>query len=124
MHRYQWRVVSYILFLRESYPTFSVPSGYPDPGGDPAWFNVAPPESYSRIAVLLRIIYAIPQLLFGLVLTIGLYVAWIIAFFAVLFTGRWPEGLRKFVIGVEFWATRFTAWYFLLADPYPPFSIS
>jgi hypothetical protein len=124
VHRYQWRVVTYILFLRESYPTFGVPSGYADPGGDQAWFNVAPPESYSRIAVLLRIIYAIPQLLFGILLVIGLYVAWVIAFFAVLFTGRWPEGLRKFVVGVEFWATRFSAWYFLLADPYPPFSIT
>jgi hypothetical protein len=124
VHRYQWRVVTYILFLRESYPTFSVPSGYADPGGDVAWFNVTPPQSYSRIAVLLRIIYAIPQLLFSIVILIGFYVAWIIAFFAVLFTGRWPEGLRKFVVGVEFWATRFSAWYFLLADPYPPFSIT
>jgi len=124
VHRYQWRVVTYVLFLRESYPAFNVPSGYADPGGDVASFDVVPPQSYSRVAVLLRIIYAIPQLIFGFVLTIGLYVAWIIGFFAVLFTGRWPEGLRKFVVGVEFWATRFSAWYFLLADPYPPFSIT
>jgi hypothetical protein len=124
VHRYQWRVVTYVLFLRESYPTFSLPSGYADPGGDPAWFKVIPPQSYSRIAVLLRIFYAIPQLLFGIVVGIGLYVAWIIAFFAVLFTGRWPEGLRKFVLGVEFWGVRFSAWYFLLADQYPPFSIA
>jgi len=124
VHRYQWRVVTYVLFLRESYPAFTLPSGYADLGGDPAWLNVAPPQSYSRIAVLLRIIYAIPQFFFGLVVGIGLYVAWIIAFFTVLFTGRWPEGLRKFVVGVEFWATRFSAWYFLLADPYPPFTIN
>jgi Domain of unknown function (DUF4389) len=124
VHRYQWRVVTYVLFLRESYPTFTLPSGYADPGGDPAWFNVTPPQSYSRVAVFFRIILAIPQLIFGFLLVIGLYVAWIIAFFAVLFTGRWPEGLRKFVAGVEFWATRYSAWYFLLADAYPPFSIT
>jgi hypothetical protein len=124
VHRYQWRVVTYVLFLRESYPSFTLPSGYADPGGDVAWLNIAPPQSYSRIAVLLRIIYAIPQLFFGFILAIGLYVAWIIAFFAVLFTGRWPEGLRKFVVGVEFWGIRFSAWYFLLADPYPPFNIN
>jgi hypothetical protein len=124
VHRYQWRVVTYVLFLRETYPSFTLPSGYADPGGDLAWFNVTPPQSYSRIAVLLRIFYAIPQLLFGIVMGIGLYVAWIIGFFAVLFTGRWPEGLRKFIVGVEFWATRFSAWYFLIADPYPPFSIT
>jgi hypothetical protein len=124
VHRYQWRVVTYVLFLRESYPAFTLPSGYADPGGDIAWFNVTPPQSYSRIAVLLRIIYAIPQILFSIVLLIGFYVAWIIGFFAVLFTGRWPEGLRKFVVGVEFWGVRFSAWYFLLADQYPPFSIT
>jgi hypothetical protein len=124
VHRYQWRVVTYVLFLRETYPTFTIPSGYADPGGDVAWFNVTPPQNYSRIAVLLRIFYAIPQLIFGIVMVIGLYVAWIVGFFAVLFTGRWPEGLRKFLVGVEFWATRFSAWYFLLADPYPPFSIT
>jgi hypothetical protein len=124
VHRYQWRVITYVLFLRESYPSFTLPSGYADPGDDPAWLNIAPPQSYSRIAVLLRIIYAIPQLFFGIVLAIGFYVAWIIAFFAVLFTGRWPEGLRKFVVGVEFWGIRFSAWYFLLADPYPPFNIN
>jgi Domain of unknown function (DUF4389) len=124
VHRYQWRVVTYLLFLRETYPSFTLPSGYAEPGGDLAWFNVTPPQSYSRIAVLLRIFYAIPQLLFGFVMAIGLYVALIIGFFAVLFTGRWPEGLRKFVVGVEFWATRFNAWYFLLADAYPPFTIN
>jgi hypothetical protein len=125
VHRYQWRVVTYVLFLRESYPSFTIPSGYADPGDDPvATFNVVPPQSYTRIAVLLRFLYIIPQWFFGILVVIGLYVAWIIAFFAVLFTGRWPEGLRKFVVGAEFWATRVSAWYFLLADPYPPFSIT
>jgi hypothetical protein len=57
------------------------------------------------------------------VLGIGLWVAMIVAFFAVLITGRWPAGLRKFVVGVEFWTFRVNAWYSLLADPYPPFSI-
>ena len=36
---------------------------------------------------------------------------------------RWPEGLRKFVFDVLFWNIRVTAWYQLLADPYPAFSI-
>ena len=124
VHRYQWRVVTYVLFLRESYPSFTIPSGYEDPGGDPAVLNVVPPQSYTLIAVLLRFLYVIPQLLFGILVGIGLYVAWIIGFFAVLFTGKWPEGLRKFVIGVEFWGVRVSAWYFLLADPYPPFTIT
>jgi Domain of unknown function (DUF4389) len=124
VHRYQWRVVTYALFLREQYPPFSVPSGYADPGGDPAWLQISPPEQYNRLAVLLRLIFIIPQAVFGFVLGIAFLFAWIVAFFAVLITGRWPEGLRKFVLGFEFWGVRVNAWYALLADTYPPFSIS
>jgi Domain of unknown function (DUF4389) len=123
VHRYQWRVSSYALFLREPYPAFALPSGYAEPGGDPAWLNVVPAQRYSRLAVIFRVILIIPHMLFGIVVGIGFYIAWIVAFFAVLITGRWPAGLRKFVVGVEFWAIRVNAWYSLLADPYPPFSI-
>ena len=121
--RYQWRVMSYVLFLREPYPGFNLVSGYQDPGGDPAWFSVQPPQGYNRLAVILRFLYIIPQALFGIVLEIGFFFAWIVAFFAVLFTGKWPEGLRRFVVGVMFWSLRVNAWYYMLADPYPPFSI-
>jgi hypothetical protein len=124
VHRYQWRIYTFVLFLREPYPAFSVPTGYADPGDDLAWFDVVPSQHYSRVAVLLRILLVIPQVLFGIVLGIALYVALIIGFFAVLIMGSWPEGLRKFVVGVEFWAARVNAWFYLLADNYPPFSIS
>lgn len=123
VERYRWRVTSFSLFLREPYPAFGLPSGYADPGGDPAWLQIVPAGSYSRLAVLFRIILAIPQLLFGMLIGIGIYVSMIVAFFAVLITGRWPAGLRNFVLGANFWAIRFGAWYLLLADPYPPFSI-
>jgi hypothetical protein len=123
LHRYQWRVITYVLFLREPYPSFTLPTGYGEPGGDVAWFNIVPPQKLSRLAVFFRGFLIIPQYLLGIVLAIGLYVAWIVAFFAELFTGRWPEGLRSFVLRVEFWALRVSAWYSLLADPYPPFSI-
>ena len=65
----------------------------------------------------------IPQAILGFFLTIGMMVGLIIGFFAVLITGAWPEGMRSFVLRVEFWAVRVSAWYLLLADPYPPFSI-
>ncbi len=124
VHRYQWRVTTFAWFLRESYPAFGVPSGYAEPGGDQAWLQIAPPGKFSRLAVLFRFILAIPQALFAIVLVIGLYVAVIVAFFAVLVTGRWPEGLRRFVVGVLFWGVRYNAWYSLLCDVYPPFAIS
>jgi hypothetical protein len=124
VHRYQWRVITFALFLREPYPAFSIPTGFAETGGDPAWLNIVPAQRYSRLAVIFRFILIIPHLLFGVVLVIGLSVAMIIGFFAVLITGRWPAGLRKFVVGVEFWATRVNAWYTLLANDYPPFAIN
>lgn len=123
VHRYQWRVVSFAYFLREPYPEFGLPSGYADPGGDPATLNITPPQQWNRVAVLLRIILVIPVAIFGFVLFIGVGFAMLVAWFAVLFTGAWPEGLRSFVVRVEFWAIRASAWYMLLADPYPPFAI-
>jgi hypothetical protein len=123
VHRYQWRVLSFAFFLREAYPAFGLPSGYSDPGDDPAWLQIRTPGRYSRLAVLFRFILLIPLAIMGLVLGIVMYLAGIVAFFAVLITGRWPEGLRKFVLDVTFWAIRVNGWYQLLADPYPPFGI-
>jgi hypothetical protein len=123
VERYQWRVISYYLFLREPYPTFSIPSGYADPGDDVAWLQIAPVQGYNRWSVGFRFILAIPQLLFGLVVGIALYAVLVVGWFAVLITGGWPAGMRKFVLDVNFWAIRFNAWYFLLSDPYPPFAI-
>ena len=46
-----------------------------------------------------------------------------IAFFAVLFTGSWPVGLRDFVLGVMRWGVRVQAYCWLLTDEYPPFAL-
>ena len=53
-------------------------------------------------------------------LGIAVFVVGIIAFFAVL-TGRWPAGLRDFVLGVGRWWPRVQAYLLLLTDDYPPF---
>lgn len=121
--RYQWRVRTFADFMREPYPAFGLPGGYADPGGDPAWLNITPAEEYNRLQVLLRIILAIPLALFGFVVGIAAGAAIIVGWFAVLITGAWPEGLRSFVLRVEFWAVRVGAWFYLLADPYPPFTL-
>jgi hypothetical protein len=122
--RYYWRALSYSWFLRDKYPSFGLAMGYQDPGGDAAWFNVQRPERLSRLAVLFRIILVIPQLIVLLFLGILLYFAGIIAFFVVLFTARWPSGLKDFVVGANRWILRVDAWFYLLADPYPPFSLN
>jgi hypothetical protein len=123
-YRYTWRTYSYAWFLRESYPPFGVAASYADPQNDPAWFEVRPGQELSRWQVLLRIILVIPQVVVILFLSIALYFAVLVAFFAVLFTGRWPAGLRDFVVGANRWILRVNAWFLLLADPYPPFSLN
>ena len=56
-------------------------------------------------------------------LFIGAAVVILIAFFAVLFTGTWPEGMRDYVVGVNRWALRVFAYFIFLTDAYPPFSL-
>ena len=46
-----------------------------------------------------------------------------IAQFAILFTGSFPEGMHRFVIGVGRWSTRTNAYNVALTDKYPPFSL-
>ena len=123
-YRYAWRAFSYSWFLRETYPPFGPSLGYQDPGGDPAWFEVKRGEGLSRLAVLFRIILVIPQAIMIFLLGIALYVAVVIGFFAVIITGAWPSGLRDFVVGASRWILRVDAWFWLLADPYPPFSLT
>ena len=78
----------------------------------------------NRCTVFFRIILVIPQLIVLAVLFIAsAVVVTFIAFFAVLFTGRWPAGMRDFVVKVWRWGLRVQAYYLLLTDEYPPFAL-
>jgi hypothetical protein len=58
-------------------------------------------------------------------LWIGAVVVVIIAWFAILFTGRYPEGLFDYVVGVMRWHNRVVGYALVLAtDRYPPFSLA
>jgi hypothetical protein len=123
--RYNNRVISYVAFLREEYPPFAFETVAPDPGTyPPVRTNFVPElENRNRLTVAFRIILVIPQMIVLAFLGIAAFVAGVIAFFAVLFTGHWPDGLRTFVVGVMRWGTRVNAYFYLLTDEYPPFSL-
>ena len=111
------RVMAYILLLRDEYPStdeeqsvhLEVP--YPDV-----------PEDLNRWLPLIKWILAIPHYIALLFLgAIGLVVV-IIAWFAILFTGRYPRNMFNYIEGLIRWGTRVTAYAFLMTtDRYPPF---
>lgn len=124
--RYSMRTATYVGFLREEYPPFTFTTSPTDPGDDPrVRVDLVPQlEERNRLTTAFRLILAIPHLLALAGLTIALMVVGVIAFFAVLFTGRWPAALRDFALGVGRWWLRVDAYMALLTDEYPPFSLS
>jgi roadblock/LC7 domain-containing protein len=121
--RYNWRVSSFVFFLRNEYPPFDFATAPGQEVADPAVLTVQDPGEMNRWLPLIKWLLVIPHLIVLAILGIGVFVVWIIAFFAVLFTGRWPEGLRDFVVGYFRWYMRVTAYIYFLTDAYPPFSL-
>jgi hypothetical protein len=73
---------------------------------------------------LIKWFLAIPHYIVLFFLSIAAAICVIVAWFAILFTGRYPEGLFNFVTGVMRWCLRVEAYAFLLiTDQYPPFSL-
>jgi hypothetical protein len=114
--RWRGNAVAYMALLRDEYPPFG-----PGDGSYPAAFSVAAfPETRDRWSVGLRLIYAIPQLIVLFFLGIAWLVTVIIGWFAILFTGRYPEGLYTFGVGYMRWSLRVEAYLLLMRDEYPP----
>jgi hypothetical protein len=88
----------------------------------PVTFEADYIEQRSRLTTFLRLLLAIPHFIVLCVYGIGAFVAVVVAWFALLFTGRWPQGLYDFTAGFIRYYTRVNAYTWLLVDPYPPFS--
>jgi hypothetical protein len=79
----------------------------------------------NRWLPLVKWFLAIPHYIILFVLEIGALVAVIIAWFAIVFTGRYPRGLFDYVEGVIRWQNRVVAYAFVLVtDSYPPFTLA
>jgi hypothetical protein len=115
--RWRVRAVAYIALLRDEYPPFGE-------GPYPAGVELAPPsDTRDRLTVAFRIFLVIPHLIAIWALGIAWAVTTIIAWFAILLTGRYPVELYRFAVGVLRWNTRVEAYLLLLHDVYPPFSL-
>jgi hypothetical protein len=117
-NRWSLNVDAYTWLLRDEYPPFSW-----EPGQYAVTYEVDYPEQLNRWLPLIKWLLAIPHIIVLLFLFIGAFVAWVIAWFAILFTKRFPRGLFDFVVGVTRWQYRVDAYTGLLRDEYPPFSL-
>ncbi|MHB1874377.1 MAG: DUF4389 domain-containing protein [Streptosporangiaceae bacterium] len=118
--RFSNRVGIYLALMDDKYPSTddhqSVHLDYPYPDAS---------TELNRWLPLVKWFLAIPHYIVLFFLNIGLVVVVIIAWFAVLFTGRYPRGMFGYVEGVIRWHNRVAAYAFLLVtDRYPPFSLS
>jgi len=122
--RYEWRVTSYALFLREDYPPFDFQPASDDDGVDPhTLVTFTYPAQMSRWQPLVKWLLAFPHYFVLLGLAIAAMFVVFIGFFAVLITGKYPEGLRDFLVGVYRYNLRVQAYVGLLTDQYPPFNL-
>jgi hypothetical protein len=123
--RYDLRTMTFLGFLREEYPPFTFTAATADPGDDPrVGVDVVPDlGDRNRVTTAFRLILALPHLVVLAALAVVTLIVGVVALFAILFTGRWPTGLRDFVLGVGRWWLRVEAYLLLLTDQYPPFTL-
>jgi Domain of unknown function (DUF4389) len=117
--RFQARVGAYLALLSDQYPSTDeqqyvhLEVDYPNVETDLA-----------RGMPLVKWFLAIPHYIVLFFLYIAAFVCLVIAWFAILFTGRYPRSLFDFVVGVGRWHLRVAAYMFILVtDKYPPFSL-
>ena len=117
--RFTTRVGAYLGLLREEYPSTDEQQAvrleldYPDAERD-----------LNRWLPIVKWILAIPHYIVLAILWVAAILSVVIAWFAILFTGRYPRGLFDFVVGVDRWSLRVGAYMWLLiTDRYPPFSL-
>jgi hypothetical protein len=88
----------------------------------PVTFEADYVEKRSRLTTFFRWLLVIPHFIVVTLYGIAAFVVIFIAWFALLFTGRWPRGMYDFVAGFWRYATAVYGYWYLLTDAYPPFS--
>jgi hypothetical protein len=91
--------------------------------GYPVRFEVDDATPQGRLSLLLRFILIIPHVIILSLLGIAVGIVIMLAWFAIVFAGRFPAALVRFTIGYARWAARANAYGSLLTGAYPPFSL-
>jgi len=116
VQRFTYRAYAYVGLLTDQYPAF-----------EGEWllnYEVDYPERISRWRLLFwKVITALPHFIVLFFLSLASLFVIFISWWAILFTGQFPRGLHKFVVGVMRWGARVTAYVESLTDVFPPFSL-
>jgi hypothetical protein len=114
------RVNAFHFLLTDEWPPFNgeANDAYPVRIGIPA-----PKAEYSRVKAGFRLIIGIPVILLSYVQSLIAFVIAIIAWFAILFTGQLSDGLFDPLRSATAYMTRATAYFGLLTEDWPPFSL-
>ncbi len=124
-YRYEWRAMSYALFMHEDYPPFDFYMSASDDRVEPhTTVSFEYPEHLDRWAPLYKWLLAVPHYFVLFVLWLAAAVMVMVGFFAVLFTGEYPHGGRDFLVDVYRYGLRVQAYVGLLTDRYPPFTLA
>jgi Domain of unknown function (DUF4389) len=120
IQRWTLNVATYAFTLmRDEYPPFGG-----EEGEYPLSFQVDYDENLSRWMIFVKWLLVLPHLIILTFLAVAAWVVLIIAWFAILFTGRYPRGMFDFVVGTLRWWIRVQAYaHWLMTDRYPPFSL-
>ncbi len=116
--QFSMRINSYLSLLTDDYPSTDEEQGvhlkidYPDA------------TQLNRWLPLVKWILAVPHYVVLFVLMVIALILIVIGWFAILLTGNFPRGFHDYIVGVNRWTLRVTAYAFLLTtDEYPPFSL-
>lgn len=120
------RLTAWLASLRDEYPAFAMEQ--PD---YPAQITITEPtlERSRGLAVtgilwFLKGLLLIPHVIVLWFVGLAAGIAAWIAFWAIAFTGDYPDGIFNFVVGALRWSTRTSAWLLSLTDEYPPFALN
>ncbi len=106
IYRWYYNVLAYAALLRDDYPPFSLSAGQ-----YPVTFDIEYPGRLSRLLIFFKWLLIIPHLI-------------VLMLLGIVFTGRYPKGLFNYGVGLLRWGARINAYYMLMRDDYPPFSLA
>ncbi|CAB4543543.1 MAG: DUF4389 domain-containing protein [Actinobacteria bacterium] len=115
---YQARVVTYLGLMYDEYPGF-----FDDQGKTPVQIGLPPTDApVNRLTVGLRFLWIIPAAIIAALIGIAIQVLTIVCWFAIVITGKMPQGMYDFLMKGHRYSLQVNAYGLLLTDTYPKYA--